>query len=246
MANSHQKGRPAKYSVPPRHKPVLREDGNMSRSRRATAPRDIVMYLACDEAIELMRHDRKVGNEWQAPETTAALRYIESLCYGQFGCTGNPGNPTDQPHRKQALAKNQELDCSVLAEWQIEALQTVYMYVVYFEEDRSLKFNVVLPGMAEDWFNERIGDLIDTAEKFYRQSVRWSEKTGKPINLDFALAASLRSWRDTTRKTVQKAQEESTETTVEDADADLQAEMTDEEIAEAFAEVTPDQIAQLI
>lgn len=133
-------------------------------------PRDVVYQLAHQEALKLMRFDRKqtqLGKQsimaWSASQTTAGLRCIEAWCYGDFGNLGNPNDPTDRPHRKRAHASGTKLRFDHLGTSKMIALRMIYTMVCVSEmqHGRSLDtgYDIVLPGMNQDWY----ADLIDLA-----------------------------------------------------------------------------------
>ncbi|MDQ5982758.1 MAG: hypothetical protein QG549_755 [Patescibacteria group bacterium] len=133
-------------------------------------PRDVVYQLAHEEALKLMRFDRKqsqLGKQsimaWSASQTTAGLRCIEAWCYGDFGNLGNLNDPTDRPHRKRAHVSGTKLRFDHLGASKMIALRMIYMMVCVSEMQRGRSldttYDIILPGMNQDWYT----DLVDLA-----------------------------------------------------------------------------------
>ena len=194
--------------------------------RKTTPPRDVVQHLVRYEAFKLMQADRKAGLAWTGLEVTAGFRFLKSLTHGE------------------------DLDFSALKIHQISALQTIFMYVCYFEQDRSLALNICLPGMTKDWYNE----LFDDARVECEKTIRFLEEKlskGKKLNFDQALASAVGYWRinehkpEVEARLAEQAARESSESTDDDTASGASTELSDKEISDAFAEVTPEQIITL-
>lgn len=137
--------------------------------RKTTPPREVVQHLVRNEAYKLMLADRKAGLPWTGLEVTAGFRFLKSLTHGEVA------------------------DFSALKLHQISALQTIFMYVCYFEQDRSLAFDICLPGMSKDWYNELFEDSVRECEATTRHLK--SRAKGKRLDFDQVLASAAYYWR---------------------------------------------------
>lgn len=227
---------------------------NGKRSVTKPPPRDVVYQLAHEQAIRLMRYDRKrsyLGKrsimEWSNLQTTAGLRCIESWCYGPYGNLGNPTDPTDQPHRKAAHANRKELWFGNLAMPKQVALRMVFTIVCVCEmqKGRSLDtgYDIVLPGMQHEWY----ADLIDLAD-IIASEAKYDLTASINLWLHNVRRAKInRELREAKRRNATKVKQKASES----ADAETAARLdrnpkTKQMVIEAEAEVYEAQLAEVI
>jgi hypothetical protein len=152
------------------------------------SPRQVVAHFCGYEMYKLVRSDRKNGLEWSGSELTAGTRYLKTLTHGVT------------------------LDYTALKAYQIAALQTIFMYVCFFEEKRALSY-LCLPGMEKDWYAELFQEIVDHSRRMIRQN-RQSLAKGEVFNLDSVMMNAVYHWLNNEhRKEIELRLAEMTETT---------------------------------
>lgn len=149
------------------------------------APRDIVLELVVEQALLTMSHDRVIAKRsWNTRQQVAALYYLSTMTHG--------GVPTYNSETKTVVV-TEAPDYSALTDEQVATLQTIFMYVTYFES--RLLERISLPGEKEDWF------ITDQVEKWASASLRHARKRyGTDYTRAKGVASAMTWWRHTFRK----------------------------------------------
>ncbi len=139
--------------------------------------RDKFCLVVGNEVLALMWRLYKLDEmggayAWDFGTRRDALRYMRTLIY----------------------AEATELDCTLLAEEQLQAIRTIFMVLCHYEADGLLYQSwkdsmgnivgqdLILPGMTEEWYTEQIDDVVEAVNKSHirdswKYLARWRRAT---------------------------------------------------------------------